>query len=231
MKFDVIILAGGLGTRLRSVVADVPKPMAPVAGRPFLDLILEKLPLANVATIILSVGHKHEVIKEHYGDVYFDTPVRYAVEEEPLGTGGGIKLALQMAKQDHTLIVNGDTLFDIDYEQFWQSHYYAGNDLTLALKQMDHPDRYGTVLLDQHRVVRFQEKTPGLKYGLINGGIYWVRTDIVEEFPSSEKFSFEQDFLEKKVNDLNMGGYIDTAGFIDIGIPEDYERAQTLFAQ
>ncbi len=231
MKFDVIILAGGLGTRLKSVVSDVPKPMAPVAGRPFLDQILMKLPLANINSIILSVGYKHEVIKAHYGSEYKGVDLVYSVEDEPLGTGGGIKLALEKAHEEHCLIVNGDTLFDVDFEQFWQVHSQKQNEVTLALKNIEQPDRYGTVLLDGSRIVKFSEKQVGLKSGLINGGLYWIRTSMLNEMPLTPKFSFETEFLEAKVKNVQMGGYIDNALFIDIGIPQDYVRAQTIFAE
>lgn len=230
MKFDVIILAGGLGTRLQRVVSDVPKPMAPVAGKPFLDHLLEKLPLAHVSRIVFSVGHKHEVILNHFGEEYHGVPIVYAIESEPLGTGGGIKLALANTTEEHALIVNGDTFFDVDFEQFWQVHRYHNFDLTLALKPMDKPDRYGTVLLEKHRVIRFQEKTPGLTHGLINGGLYWIRTAVKQAMPSDDKFSFETDFLEPQVSLLTFGGYIDNNRFIDIGIPDDYARAQDIFS-
>ena len=230
MKFDVIILAGGLGTRLKSVVSDVPKPMAPVAGKPFMEFILQKLPLQNVNQIILSVGYKYEKIKEHYGDKYHHIPLIYSIEEEPLGTGGGIKLALSKSKTENCLIVNGDTLFDVDFEQFWQVHNQNNNDITLALKQIEQPDRYGTVLLTKNKIVKFSEKQAGLKSGLINGGLYWIKTELISKMPAEDKFSFETAFLEKQVNTLQMGGYIDSSLFIDIGIPTDYEHAQHLFA-
>ncbi len=231
MKFDVIILAGGLGTRLKSVVKDVPKPMAPVAGRPFVDYILESLPLANVNSLIFSVGYKHEVVQDYYNDTYKGVKIIYSIENEPLGTGGGIKLALFKSTENHCLIVNGDTFFGIDYEQFWQNHNLFKHDITLALKSVESPDRYGTVLLEKNEIVKFSEKTVGLKNGLINGGIYWVKTNVVDKMPKSEIFSFETEFLETQVNQLKIGGYIDDSMFIDIGIPVDYERAQTIFAK
>ncbi|NNJ55355.1 MAG: NTP transferase domain-containing protein [Bacteroidia bacterium] len=230
MKFDVIILAGGLGTRLKSVVSDVPKPMAPVAGKPFMEYILQKLPLQNVNQIILSVGYKYEKIKEVYGSAYQSIPLIYSIEEQPLGTGGGIKLALQKCTSEHCLIVNGDTLFDVDFEQFWQVHNQKQNDITLALKQIESPDRYGTVVLEKDRILKFSEKQAGLKQGLINGGLYWLKCNLLSKMPESEIFSFETEFLEKEVTSLRMGGYIDSSLFIDIGIPQDYERAQSLFA-
>jgi len=230
MKFDVIILAGGLGTRLQSVVADVPKPMAPVANQPFLNHILKLLPLANINKIILSVGYKYQKIEAYYGKSFENIPIVYSIEDEPLGTGGGIKLALAEVQTEHCLIMNGDTYFDIDLEQFWQVHLLCKHNITLALKQVENPDRYGTVLLQKNQIIKFSEKEVGLKLGLINGGVYWFNMKTFNDLPSVDKFSFESDFLEKKVNQLKMGGYIDGGLFIDIGIPTDYERAQSIFA-
>lgn len=230
MKFDVIILAGGLGTRLASVVSDVPKPMAPVAGKPFLDQILGSLPLVNIEKIILAVGHKYEKIVAHYGDHYNGTPIHYSIENKPLGTGGGIGLALKKLSSDCALILNGDTFFDVNLEEFWQIHCTTKKPITLALKQMKTPNRYGTVLLESNTIVRFQEKQVGLATGLINGGMYWVNKSVEDLLPESEIFSFEKEVLEPCVQHNELGGYISDGLFIDIGIPEDYEKAQTIFA-
>ena len=230
MKFDVIILAGGLGTRLASVVNDVPKPMAPVAGKPFLDHILCALPLEHINSIILSVGHKSNKVIEYYEKFYKNIPIIYSIEEEPLGTGGGIGLAMNHVTQDSALILNGDTFFDVNFEEFWRTHQESNAPITLALKQMQFPDRYGTVLMEKNTLVKFQEKQENLSTGLINGGSYWVSKDIIELLPKSEKYSFEKDFLEVSVSKKHLGGYISDGLFIDIGIPEDYERAQQIFA-
>jgi D-glycero-alpha-D-manno-heptose 1-phosphate guanylyltransferase len=230
MKFDVIILAGGLGTRLASVVNDVPKPMAPVAGKPFLDHILDALPLEHINSIILSVGHKSNKVIEYYGEIYKNIPVIYSIEQEPLGTGGGISLAMNHVTQNSALILNGDTFFDVNFEEFWRTHQDSMTPITLALKQMKFPDRYGTVLIEKNTLVKFQEKQKNMPTGLINGGSYWVNKDIIELLPKTEKYSFEKDFLEASVSKKYLGGYISDGLFIDIGIPEDYERAQQIFA-
>lgn len=231
MKIDVIILAGGLGTRLASVVSDVPKPMAPVAGQPFLEQILKSLPVDHISKIILAVGYKYEKIEEHYGDNYNGIPLVYSIEEEPLGTGGGIGLALQKADASHILILNGDTFFDVNLEELIQVHNEENALLTLALKQVESPDRYGTVLLENNTIVRFQEKQVGLPTGLINGGIYLASNELIGELPTEEKYSFETDVLEAKVKTKKLKGYISEGLFIDIGIPQDYERAQSIFAE
>lgn len=230
MKFDVIILAGGLGTRLAAVVSDVPKPMAPVAGKPFMDHILYRLPLKHVGHIIFAVGHKSDKIEAYYGHDYQDIPIRYSEEKEPLGTGGAIGKALHLMTQDTALILNGDTYFDVNYESFWQQHSMGQSPITIALKQMPFPDRYGTVLLESDTIVRFQEKQSNLPTGLINGGSYWVNKSIIELLPSTEKYSFENEVLEPFVERHLVQGYVSEGLFIDIGIPTDYERAQTIFA-
>lgn len=231
MKIDVVILAGGLGTRLASVVSDVPKPMAPVAGEPFIEQILKTLPSAHIGKIILAVGYKYEKIEEHYGSDYKGIPLIYSIEEEPLGTGGGIGLALQKADASHILILNGDTFFDVNLEELIQVHNEENALLTLALKQVESPDRYGTVLLENNTIVRFQEKQVGLPTGLINGGVYLASNELIGELPTEEKYSFETEVLEAKVKTKKLKGYISKGLFIDIGIPQDYERAQSIFAE
>lgn len=230
MKMDVIILAGGLGTRLRSVIQDIPKPMAPVNGKPFLHIVLESLPLDRIRSIVLSVGYKHESIKESVGEFYHSIPVKYAVENEPLGTGGGVKLAMAMCDAETILLLNGDTFFELDFNELVAQHLENDNDLTVALKLMEDPYRYGAVEIDQkNRIVGFKEKNPHLKQALINGGVYVLNRRLKDVFPSEDKCSFEQDILEKHVGDLTFGSYVSEGMFIDIGIPEDYQRAHELF--
>lgn len=229
MKYDVIILAGGLGTRLRSVVADIPKPMAPVNHKPFLHYILRSLDLDKVNSIVLSVGYKHEVIHEFVGDEYEGVSVTYAIENEPLGTGGGIKLALEQCHQDHVLILNGDTYFKVDHASMLQEHISSGAILSLALKDMVDPNRYGAVEVVDDRVSAFREKDTSLKRALINGGVYFANRSLIELFPSQAKSSFESDILEKYVCEKVFHAHISDGLFIDIGIPEDYFKAQWIF--
>jgi D-glycero-alpha-D-manno-heptose 1-phosphate guanylyltransferase len=229
MKLDVIILAGGLGTRLASVVSDVPKPMAPVAGKPFLEQVLKSLPAQHIAKVILAVGYTYEKIEEYYGSVYNTIPLEYSIETEPLGTGGGIGRALRKCTSEYILILNGDTSFDVNLEELIYVHQTEQALLTLALKQMDSPDRYGTVLLEKNTIVRFQEKQTGLSTGLINGGVYIASKALISELPQIEKYSFESEILEGKVTSGRLKGYISKGLFIDIGIPADYERAQSIF--
>ena len=230
MKSDAIILAGGLGTRLRGVVADLPKPMAPVHERPFLDYILENIDLAFIDRFIFSIGYLGEKIQQYYGNSYKGKEVVYCVENEPLGTGGGIKKAMQMAKSERVLIFNGDTFFDVDMNSFNASHRAHLCELSVALKTVSSPDRYGTVELENGRISKFKEKQSGLEEGMINGGVYCINRNLLDQFPAEEKFSFETEILEKKVNEWKMCGFISEGLFIDIGIPEDYAKADEIFS-
>ncbi|MBR9860970.1 NTP transferase domain-containing protein [bacterium] len=230
MKSDIIILAGGLGTRLRSVVQDMPKPMAPVNGRPFLDIILERISPEICSKLVLSIGYLGEQVQEYLGNEYQGIPIEYAVENEPLGKGGGIKLALEKCSSDQVFILNGDTFFVVDLEELRREHLTEENDLTLALKEMTNPDRYGTVELLNKRIIRFNEKIEGLEQGVINGGVYCINRALIIDFPQASKFSFEQEILEKKLQDWKMGAFLSEGLFIDIGIPADYERAASIFS-
>ena len=229
-----IILAGGLGTRLRSVISDLPKPMAPVAGHPFLHYIFLYLQKQGITDVVLSVGYKSEVIKEFFGDKYAGINIRYAVENEPLGTGGGIRQAMSLIDSD-AYVLNGDTFFDVDLKDLYEFYTMRASDIALALKRMHHFDRYGTVEIgNKDRVLQFQEKRYKAE-GLINGGVYVINKNLfkkveeIEDTILSQRFSFEKDILEKHLLPLHYQGKEFGGYFIDIGIPEDYERAQTDF--
>lgn len=226
---EAIILAGGKGTRLQSVVADVPKPMAQVADRPFLEFLLDELVAANCERVVLSVGYKWEVIKEHFGTEYRGINIGYAVENEPLGTGGAIMLALQKAESDHVLVLNGDTYFEVDLNGFMEAHHASKSPLSIGLKRMENPDRYGTVELSGDRILRFNEKITGLDSGLINAGVYALDKQAFSELDLPTKFSFEAEILEKLVGSWNFHGFEAREFFIDIGIPEDYRKADAYF--
>ncbi|MFL5772217.1 MAG: HAD-IIIA family hydrolase [Flavisolibacter sp.] len=225
MISEAIILAGGLGTRLRETVPDVPKCMAPVAGRPFLSYVIDMMRMQGIERIIFSLGYKNEIITSYLQEQYPTLDYTIVVEQQPLGTGGGISLALQKCKTSNILIANGDTLFRINVAEMYQLHNEAMALCTLALKPMKNFDRYGVVETnDQHRVISFREKQ-FYPEGLINGGVYIIQKETFLRFSVPEVFSFEKDFLEKYVNDKNIYGSIQNGYFIDIGIPEDFRKA------
>jgi D-glycero-alpha-D-manno-heptose 1-phosphate guanylyltransferase len=219
---DCIILAGGLGTRLQSVVNDRPKCLANIGNRPFLAYLLDYLQQQGVRNVVLSLGYKHELVEEWLLSYSSSLQIKIVVEEVPLGTGGGIKLALEKTTSPAVLVVNGDTLFAIDVAQLYACHQRNKCQVTLGLKPMRNFDRYGRVLIDKEQVTEFCEKQFCTE-GLINGGVFILQRESLQRFP--DKFSFEKDFLEQ-VTGKNIGGYIEDGYFIDIGIPEDYERAQ-----
>lgn len=226
---EAIILAGGLGTRLRSIVNDVPKCMAPVAGKPFLYFVIEYLLQQGVDKFIFSLGYKSEVIIDYLNDQYPTLNSQYSIEAEPMGTGGAIKLACSFATEKDVLILNGDTFFKINSNELSSFHTEHNADCTLALKPMHHFDRYGVVELNaDSSVASFKEKQ-FYETGLINGGVYAlnVTSFLREDLP--QKFSFEKDYLETFFDKRKMYGIIQNEYFIDIGIPEDFERAQKEF--
>ena len=218
---NVVVLAGGLGTRLRQVVQDVPKPMADISGTPFLALILENLIAYGADEFILCVSHLRHVIRGYFGDSFHGVPVRYSVEEEPLGTGGAVKQAVELFGLSDILVVNGDTFVQADYARFWKE--CAGEPLSVLLKAVDNADRYGRVEVQDDRIISFKEKSANGLAGLINAGVYRMESGLFQEMP--RRFSLEKDFLEPHVNELRP--YVFLAGdyFIDIGIPESYAQA------
>lgn len=183
---QAIILCGGLGTRLKSVIKDIPKPMAPINDKPFLEFIFEHLKKQGIKEVILAVSYKYEVIQEYFKDEFLSIKIKYSIEKEPLGTGGAIKEALKFIKNE-AYVLNGDTFFGIDLSKLKLN----GSKICLALKQMNDFDRYGTVNVDEQcLVISFEEKV-FKKQGLINGGIYLLKKDIFD------KFDLEKNFLLK----------------------------------
>jgi D-glycero-alpha-D-manno-heptose 1-phosphate guanylyltransferase len=226
-----IVLAGGLGTRLRSEVPDLPKPLAPVAGRPFLAWKLEHLGKAGVSEVILSVGYRREAIMDAFGEHYRGMKILYAVEEIPLGTGGALREALKLCQTrgEPVWVMNGDTFVDVPYGAMWAAHLGSKPDsrtLTLALLEVEDGTRYGSVTVENGRVRAF---AAGGKAGraLINGGVYLVQPDLFAPWQMPDVFSFEKDFLGPKVGVLDLRAFPARCYFIDIGTPSDYIRAQT----
>lgn len=224
---DAILLVGGLGTRLSSLVSEVPKCIAPVAGRPFLYYLLRFLKQYHVIDrVIFAVGYKHRLIVE-WVESQKDIPFEYvfSYEEVPLGTGGAIKRALQYVQSEDVIIVNGDTLFTINIDRLLALHEDKDSCLSIALKHMYNFDRYGSVETDQQgMIVDFYEKTYCAE-GDINGGIYVLRTSCAKMmYNMPDKFSFETDFLRPHVGN-HMYGFCFNNYFIDIGVPIDLERA------
>lgn len=220
---EAIILAGGFGTRLSHIVSDVPKPMAPIGEKPFLEYLLDYLLANKVDRIIIAVSHKREMIIDYFGSEYKGVPIVYSEEETPLGTGGGIKKALSFCHEEDVFVINGDSFFLANLQDMFSFHQNNNFDITIAVKEMLDFDRYGTVNINGNRIISFEEKK-ATKRGYINGGIYILRKDILDSI-EKETFSFEKEFLENDEVKKDCGAYISDGYFIDIGVPDDYFKA------
>lgn len=222
---EAIILAGGLGTRLSSVVADRPKVMVDLGGRPFLEILLDRLSQSGIARVILATGHMHQYIANHFGSRWRDLELHYSVEKHALGTGGAVREALKLVTQREAFVLNGDTFFDVDLQLLHEFHRSMNADVTVALKPMQGFARYGAVDVKDGRITGFREKQK-TDSGLINAGVYLMNRDVFERFVFPGKFSLETDFLEQKTCEMALCGFVRDGYFIDIGLPEDCIRAR-----
>lgn len=225
---EAIVLVGGLGTRLRNVVADVPKPLAPVAGRPFLERILDRLEQGGIRRTILASGYLADVIEDRIRHRWGRMDVAYSVESSPLGTGGAIRAAASKLSAPGAHVMNGDTWLDYSFAEFENAVHAAGAPMGVALAYVDNVARYGRVDVDGGRIVAFREKG-GSGPGTVNAGCYFLGEESLAALPDREAFSFESDVLVPVAATGNVVAYTATRGFIDIGVPEDYLRAQSLF--
>lgn len=223
---ECIILAGGLGTRLQGVIGDQPKCMAPVNGHPFLHYLFNYLEKYDCTRVILSLGHKHEAVLEWLKIQHRSFEISYVVETEPLGTGGGIQLAMQQAKEKEVIVLNGDTMFCVDLKELLKVHTSHRAGTTLSLKEMHNFDRYGVVNTNSDSIIISFEEKQYRDVGLINGGVYAIDKNYFFAKGLPQKFSFEKDYLEAFVSEGRFQSYISNEYFIDIGIPVDYEKAQ-----
>jgi D-glycero-alpha-D-manno-heptose 1-phosphate guanylyltransferase len=226
---EAIVLAGGLGTRLRGVVDDVPKPMAPVDGRPFLALILDRLVGAGFNTAILAVGYRYEAIQGHFGNAYRGLGLCYSVETEPLGTGGAIRLACEQASARDIFVLNGDTYVELDFRAMLAAHVSAATELSMAIHHVADVARYGALDLEGDIVRGFREKGRA-RPGWINAGAYVMSQALRARFRDRKAFSFESDLLAPEMESIQPRAFRATGLFIDIGVPEDYARARQLFS-
>jgi D-glycero-alpha-D-manno-heptose 1-phosphate guanylyltransferase len=226
---EAIVLAGGLGSRLQGVIGAYPKCMAAVNGKPFLSYLFEYLDRQGCTRVILSLGYKHRVVIDwlETQDIFFE--LDYVIEDEPLGTGGGILAAIEEAAADDVAVLNGDTMFQVNLKQQMQFHLDHKADATLALKKMHEFDRYGVVNTDDKGVITSFEEKQFRKEGLINGGIYFINKEVFMSKKLPDKFSFEKEYLERFVDKRKFYGYVNDSYFIDIGVPEDYAKAQEDF--
>lgn len=226
---EAIILAGGLGTRLQSVIGASPKCMAVVNGQPFLYYVLQYLASNNCKRVVLSLGFKHEVVLEWLNGHTYPFVIEHVIEPEPMGTGGGILLAMQQCTATNVVVLNGDTMFQVPLANLLAHHTAKGADATLALKEMHDFERYGVVITAESGVVTSFEEKQYRVAGWINGGVYIINKAALLERALPERCSFERDYLERFVNDGRFYGLQCDGYFIDIGVPSDFSQAQTDF--
>lgn len=225
---EAIVLAGGFGTRLREIVSDVPKPMAPIAGTPFLEILLQSLAKKGFERIVLSLGYMAEKISNHFGDEFAGMQIAYAIEDNPLGTGGAIRLAMEHCLADHFFVFNGDTFLDLEVhavEAIWKEKKIP----IIVGREVDDTSRYGRLIVASEMVRGFSEK--GLSgRGIINAGCYILPRYILDSWPVNTPFSLESDYLAHAVTSESIAFYETKGTFIDIGVPEDFFRAQKILA-
>lgn len=228
---EAIILAGGFGTRLKEVIGeDIPKPMAPVRGHPFLEYLLHYLNRWGVEKVVMATGYRHEVIEKHFGDHYNDISISYSVEEEPLGTGGAVKKAMQLINSFSCYVLNGDTYFDVNLWKMANFHRAREAVASMALRKLGEVSRYGSVKIDlDNRIEHFSEKGAETGMGFINGGTYIINRQAFLDLDLPDKFSLETDYFESYYDSLPMYGVRCYSFFLDIGIPEDYKESQDAF--
>lgn len=220
-----VVLAGGQGTRLQPVVSDVPKPMASVKGRPFICHVLDLLASQGVSDVVLSVGYLRETLIRHLGEHYNGLHLRYAIEDAPLGTGGGLRNALALVGEFPAFALNGDTYLKLDLGAMLRAHQERKSDLTIAVRRVTDAGRHGRVITVGGRIVEFHAASqPGP--GLINAGVYLFSENLMKDTVHQAPFSFERDFLEPRIKMLRPVAFETDGYFIDIGVPEDYARAQ-----
>ena len=229
MHKEVIILAGGFGTRLREVVPEIPKCLAPVRERPFIDYLIEYLSNYGFTRIILSLGYKSDLIIAHVNKYATKFELVFVIEDYPLGTGGAIKAALREVVSRNVLVVNGDTFFNINLNVFYRTAAQNGYLFTVALKRIAQNTRYGFVEIDENNeIVSFIEKKDASNV-LVNTGFYLIDVHNVTFGEIKECFSLEHDFFESNSREIKLHGIEFSDDFIDIGIPEDFLKSQSFF--
>lgn len=233
MLNTAIILAGGMGTRLKTIISDLPKPMAPIMNVPFLTYQLNYLKHFGIKKVIFSVGYLSEKIIAHYNQSFENISIEYSIEKNPLGTGGGIRMAMSNLNEDLVLILNGDSFFDLDLEQFYNLHLEQKAEFSLALRYVNNSERYGNIEFNSsNQITSFIEKNQLNQSGYINAGVYILSKKLyLQNTKSNINFSIEKDFFEKQLNQLIIKGFEFKDYFIDIGIPEDYLKAQDDFKE
>jgi NDP-sugar pyrophosphorylase family protein len=228
-KVAVAILAGGLGTRLRSVTGQTPKALAVVAGRPFVAYLLDQLAAAGIARTVICTGHGGEQIEARLGGVFGDMQLRYSRESAPLGTGGALRLALPLFKSDWILALNGDSFAEVDLRAFWKWHQEQRALASLVVSRASDADRYGSVAIGgRGEVLSFSEKNQPRAPGLVNAGVYILNRSVIEAIPPGRAVSLEREILPEQIG-KGFYAFQGCRRFLDIGTPDSYARAEEFF--
>lgn len=230
-KISVIILAGGFGTRLQSRIKGIPKVLAEVRKRPFLEYLLCQLDQANFKKIVLCTGHLGDQVEETFGGRYKNLHLSYSPEQMPLGTAGSLRKALPLLHSETVLVMNGDSFCDVNFEKFWQFHVRKKSKASLVLTSVYNTSRYGQVKLRRDdSIIGFQEKKGLSDKGFINAGIYLINKSLIGEIPQGKEISIEKDIFPDWIG-KGFYGYKGSNNFIDIGTPESYAQAEQFFAK
>ncbi len=226
------VLVGGLGTRLRSLALGVPKPLAPVAGRPFVTFVLDQLRRASFDEIVLLTGYRGSDLSDLFGLSYNGLSLKYSQEPEPLGTGGALRHALPLIHSDDVLLLNGDSFCDADVYELYKLHHTSDADLTLTLAWQPDVSRYGRVeTTNSGRVASFLEKQSSGESGWINAGVYLIKKQLIEEITPGQFVSLENDLLPGWIKNRFVFAYRSNGAFLDIGTPESYADAEGFVCQ
>lgn len=225
-----LILAGGLGTRLRPIIMDRPKVLAPIHGRPYLAYLLDQLHSAGVERAIICTGYMGERVQQTFGESYRGLRLDYATESTPMGTGGALRLAVPKLGYDVAMVFNGDSFVDVDLHALRQFHLRHGSAISMVLSQVKDSRRYGMVTLScDDRVQEFQEKGSEGGEGWINAGVYLMQRSVLESAPTDTPSSLERDILPRYLG-AGLMGFRCHGKFLDIGTPDSYAEASAFFA-
>jgi len=223
---EAIVLAGGLGSRLRDVVKDVPKPMALINGTPFLEIVLKELSANGFKRLVIAVSYKANLIKDYFGSSAFGMDIFYSTEVTPLGTGGAINSAISKINGNFFFVFNGDTYLELEFDKL-VSVFRESNGSYIVCRTVNDIERYGSILCEGDKIIGFGEKNHN-GFGLINAGTYILEKKLFQDFHRDQPFSLEIDFLPSAVKKYNFSAFISNGKFIDIGVPEDYFMAQSI---
>lgn len=222
---EAIVLAGGFGTRLQGVISELPKPMAPINGRPFLDILIKFLSSQGVEKIIISVGYLSHVIEDYFENTKYGIEILYNKEDHPLGTGGAIRECLKLCKSEDVLVLNGDTFLNINISNLLNFNKKSFSPIIVTRKALA-SSRYGSIDIKGNRIISFSSDRQNKINTLINAGVYLLPKDLFDNYQTYESFSFEADFLPKAIKEIKFNTFECNDYFIDIGLPDDYFRAQ-----